>query len=376
MAPVERPGRHHAALSRCSGRGLFRTQAARLGLGLVLGAGCLYLAARDVAFAETVCLLRQANLGWVGLALLVVLITALAKILRWGVLLGPQTWRENRRQITNAFLSAQLLNSVLPVRIGEVSRVIVIAEPQPGTPEKITNASLGFDPAGVAVAGEAVRPAPPAGYATVVGSLVLEKIFDMLAYSLLIISGLALIVWPAWLAGPALLWLLSTLLAGLVLAGLLFFRQPAAGLLDRWAGRLPVRYAGWVQQQLHLGFASLDALVLPGRLLAVCACTGLIWALALLVNQLAALALGMTLPWPVVIVLLVALQIGIWLPSLPAGVGVFEFVCVWVLQYFEIAQPGALSYGILLHIIVYLPIIILGAVSLVFLPASVRSRTS
>jgi len=61
--------------------------------------------------------------------------------------------------------------------------------------------------------------------------------------------------------------------------------------------------------------------------------------------------------------LMIALQVGISLPSMPASIGIFEYICILTLGFFGIEESIGLSFGVLLHVIAFLPIIIGGLVS-------------
>ena len=62
------------------------------------------------------------------------------------------------------------------------------------------------------------------------------------------------------------------------------------------------------------------------------------------------------------LLVLIALQAGISLPSIPGRFGIFEYICVLALGSFGVAQPLALSYGLLLHFVVLVPTTVLGGV--------------
>jgi len=64
---------------------------------------------------------------------------------------------------------------------------------------------------------------------------------------------------------------------------------------------------------------------------------------------------------------LVALTIGISVPSTPGRIGVFQYICVLALAVFGVPQAVAFAYGVLLHGIVFLPTTLVGLISLVVL---------
>jgi uncharacterized membrane protein YbhN (UPF0104 family) len=54
---------------------------------------------------------------------------------------------------------------------------------------------------------------------------------------------------------------------------------------------------------------------------------------------------------------------GLSLPSLPGKIGIFEYASILALSVFGLDRSTGLSYGILLHIVAYLPVVVLGLYS-------------
>jgi uncharacterized membrane protein YbhN (UPF0104 family) len=50
-----------------------------------------------------------------------------------------------------------------------------------------------------------------------------------------------------------------------------------------------------------------------------------------------------------------ALRVGVALPSLPASIGVYEGTIILALAVFDIDRETALGYGVLMHIVDFLP---------------------
>ena len=57
---------------------------------------------------------------------------------------------------------------------------------------------------------------------------------------------------------------------------------------------------------------------------------------------------------------LVILQVGIAIPSVPGRLGIYEYLCILALSVLNVDQATALTYGILLHSLVMLPTILFG----------------
>ena len=121
---------------------LWSSRTFRYGVGALVSLLSLYLALRNVDFGEVGNALMAADYRLVGLALVSVALNQLARAFRWRVLLGdgPQGNSQpgNRRfdfslfDLLVALLVAQLLNTVYPARLGDLSRAYVIGERGPG----------------------------------------------------------------------------------------------------------------------------------------------------------------------------------------------------------------------------------------------------
>ena len=52
---------------------------------------------------------------------------------------------------------------------------------------------------------------------------------------------------------------------------------------------------------------------------------------------------------------MIVLQIGITIVTVPATIGIFEYLCVLTLGWFGVPAPLALSVGLVLHLLVLIP---------------------
>lgn len=318
-------------------------------LGIALGGFFLYLAVRGVDWAEIREGLRQADARFVAAAFLLALLNILIKIVRWRKLLYSSTTLVRTKDVSASFLSAQLLNSLFPLRVGEVSRVVVMGN---------RGGDHGF----------------------LIGAILIEKYLDTLAFGILIgLVGLTLPI-PGWLKNPARSFIV---LIGLSTLAVLFLSQNQARVerwVTRFSGDFGERIANFTLKNLHTAYSSLRTVQQTPNLLYVIAMTLIIWLTALATNHALSLALNLELPVKAALAVLVAITVGLSLPALPGKVGVFEFACVLALGQFGVDQSSALSYGILLHMVVYLPIVILGLSSIQYLqvsrPDSVRTKSN
>jgi uncharacterized membrane protein YbhN (UPF0104 family) len=142
-------------------------------------------------------------------------------------------------------------------------------------------------------------------------------------------------------------------------------------IIERVSSWLPERMQSFAAPRLQGGIASLDILKSNTNLIKLGLWSALVWGTALLNNHLTLLALDIHLPLTASLLILIALQVGISIPSVPGRFGIFEYICVLALGVYGIDQATAFSYGILLHAIIMLPTTMLG---LLFFATSGLSR--
>ena len=103
-------------------------RAPRFWLGIAVSLLALYLAVKDVQWSVVIATLSQADRFFLLLALGSVLLNTWAKAVRWRHLFYPTHSRLSMLDCLSALLIGQLANSLLPARLGELTRAYFIAE--------------------------------------------------------------------------------------------------------------------------------------------------------------------------------------------------------------------------------------------------------
>jgi len=310
-------------------------------LGLALGLALLAWLLRGSDLRQAWAGLTQARSLWVSLSLLVTLLTMAGKVARWRALF-PSAPRPSWGLLVRALLVGQVTNALLPARAGDVARACVAG-----------------------AGGQTSRM-------TALGTVAAEKAFDVIF--LLLGAGLAALLTPLppWLTGG---------LAGMAAVGGLLFVLAVAlpesrtvDWADRWGRRLPWGVGSGLGERVRRGLDGLVALRRPRTALVACAWSVPIWALSVATNYLLFFAFDLRLSLGAALFLLVLLLVGVAPPSSPARVGVFHALAVVGLATFGIEGPVALAYATVLHLIVYLPQIVLGVVAAGWLPVRRREQ--
>ena len=120
MTEAAQPEGEHPEAGRAS-----RRSRVRLWLGLAVSLVSLWVALARVPWEELVATLRAAEYRWLALALLLQVAAVITRAERWAALLGL---RRRLGLLTWAQSIGYLVNNVLPLRIGEVARVLVMSE--------------------------------------------------------------------------------------------------------------------------------------------------------------------------------------------------------------------------------------------------------
>jgi uncharacterized protein (TIRG00374 family) len=267
--------------------------------------------------------------AWIGGALLATLATYGARTKRWIILLHPLKYRT--AAVLRALLTGQLLNHLLPIRLGDVIRALLLAR-EPGST-----------------------------FARVFGSLLIEKAWDWLALCVLIMIVAWAIPLPDWLLIPA---RSIGLLAALILIGfvgviLIPERWISQGLarLDRALAKWPARWRSFTIHNLRRLLDSLAVLRRRDTLIGAAVWTTITWGLGIVLNYAVQRAFGFD-SWLAAAALLVVLMLGVALPPSIAAIGVFEGLSMLTLSTFGVPLETALAIGLLLHLVVTVPLVI------------------
>ena len=299
----------------------------------------VWLLARELDWAQVYAALSSVNYGWVAAGVLAIVGTFFARVWRWQALL----WRADLRlwPAMTALLVGQMANLVLPVHGGDLVRAAW------------------------------VRPEPGTGGAEALGSVALEKVWDLLALLLCGLLLLALVPLPGWFLRST--WGTAVVLAvgGTVLWAGLHWQD----VLFRWTARALAFFpAGWDRallprlQRLAQGLTSIQNARASAR---VFLWTVVYWFCGAVANWAVMRAFGVHAPVGVLF-LLAALMVGNAVVPAPARVGVFEGICVVSLGLFGVAYDLALAIGLVLHLVVMGPPLV--AAGLLVLVSQARVR--
>jgi uncharacterized protein (TIRG00374 family) len=310
-------------------------------IGLVVSAACAYLALRDVDFAALRTALGRSDHWALVPAGAILALAVLLRAIRWQVLFAPGR-RPPIRIVTSALLIGYFFNTTLPARAGEAARVVALNQ-RAGTSR--------FE---------------------ALGTVVAERVLDVLALLALLFVTAPFLPHADWLART--LELGAVVFALLIVAGVLFavYGGRPARVLLRPLAALP----GISRTHTDTGAANLIRGLSFFRRAAVavpaCALTFASWLLVALSSWLVLRGFDLELGFQAGLLVVVATNLALIIPSGPAAIGVFEAATVAALAAFSVDRTTAVSYGILLHALNAVPFVVVGYAALQLHAAAVR----
>jgi len=307
-------------------------------LGLLISAVFMFLAFREINYADLWQTLRTARLWWLVPGLIIYLGSMLVRSWRWGYLLNPIKKVSTQTLLPIIFIG-YMGNNVFPLRMGEVLRAVVLKRRE----EVSISASL--------------------------ATIVVERIFDavvIVGFVLINLGQLTRLPGTGTLSqlGGLATWAIIIFSVGLaVFIAVAMFPKPAMRVIHTVINKIvPERWresVTGITDQFLDGLMSLrspkDALmILVTSILVWLLETGLYWS----VNR----SLGLGLNFGQLMLLNGVVNMVLLIPAAPGGLGTFDAAGRAMLQSYGIAAEPALGYTLILRIVLWVPITLIGAI--------------
>jgi uncharacterized protein (TIRG00374 family) len=311
-------------------------------IGLAVSVVLTYLALRDIDLRAFVDALADGDPVWFAASFAVLVVAYAVRVARWWVLFDAAE-RPPLRALVRALLVGDFLTSLLPVlRLGELARVVVLHR------EARTPRSVGL------------------------GTVVTERVQDTVALLLLLFVAVPFAPAVTWLRGAVVF--LAVLALGLVVALLVLWRfgsRPLSFLLrplTRLPGFSPAR-TELVAEGIVRGLSGLRNVRVA---LVAFSLTVLSWLVVAFAYMLALRGVGLELGLDAGILVAFATTFSLFLPALPASVGIFEAAALVALEPYGVDDAQALSGAVVIHVLTFVPFLILGPLALRGHAATVR----
>jgi glycosyltransferase 2 family protein len=309
--------------------------------GVLVSSIFIYLAFRGIDFKGLRAGLAGSNY-WVLIPALVVLAVAIVlRAVRWRILLSPE-YRPSLGIVTNALMIGYLFNNILPARAGEAARVLALRQ-RAGTPK--------FEGLGTVIA---------------------ERALDILVLLALLFAVAPVLPHADWLPNVLLLSAIMFVAILIVFVAFSMYGERPARFLLRPLAVLP----GMSRERTELAATNLvrGFAVFRRRSIAVpaFALTVVSWLLIAVAFWICMYGFHLELGLSAGILVVVAVNLALILPSGPAAVGVFEAATLVALLPYDVDRSTALSYALVLHGLNFLPFIVFGYAALHYHTLAVR----
>lgn len=299
--------------------------------GVALSLGFAYLAFRDVDLAALRRALSSQDYVFLVPAAAALAVGVLLRAWRWQLLFERRS-RPRYRYCLNALLIGYLFNTILPARAGELVRVQVL-----GRRTAISRAQ-------------------------VLVTVVLERTYDVVVLVLLLACATPFLPPVSWRT-PALV-LGALLLGGLVAVAVLAQRRSADPVV-RHLARLPFLGPERIERIGANFLAGLVSLRVTRMALAALLVTVASWLALALSTWFVLVGAEIEAGFGAALLVLVATNLVLVLPSSPAALGAFEAATVLALSAYGVDREQALSVALVLHALNAFPYLPLGYAALV-----------
>jgi uncharacterized protein (TIRG00374 family) len=301
----------------------------RLVLTLAVSALFLLAVLWNVDVRQTKEALKTANYAYVPLAVLLSLVTNILRSYRWKYVLNPIR-PIGILSLFSGVAVGYMANNVLPARLGEVVRSYFL-----GKKEGLSTSST-------------------------LATIVIERLFDGFTLLLFLTLISLLFTFPDWIKKVG--WVAAAILVAfsVFLAFLVVKKNVTLELVRRSTAWVPAHVADRVHGLAGSFLTGLAILNHRRDTLLAFAFSVLAWTVEAGTYYVVSLCFGFHLPIYVAIVTVVIVNFGILLPAAPGYIGTFEFFCISALDLASVEKSVALSYAVVLHVVLVVPITVIG----------------
>ena len=304
-------------------------------LGILISVVLVYLSVRGIHFQDIVRDLRQIQLGYVALFLVIVIAIQWLRSYRWGIILQPLE-KIDQFSLFSVTSVGLLAIAAIPARLGELARPYLIAK---RCTIKMSSA---------------------------LGTIIVERVLD--SFSVLTIAVVVLLLndLPSWMMKSSILLFVLTLAIFCCIVGLIWRREKAIRIINRILIKLPGKFANKIDELIHRFIDGFQCIVDIRLLLYLFFLSAVVWLLDVLAIYVLLEAFGFTLPVMASFIVMIILVVGIAVPTAPGYIGSWHYSCILALGLFGIAKPEALSFAVVYHFLSMIIVVILGVIFLPF----------
>jgi len=288
-----------------------------------------YIALSGINFAAVWHSLRTCDYWWLVPALVAFALGTVARALRWRSLFAPGR-RPRPGPTLDAMLIGYFYNNIMPARVGEAARVIVLTQRTPTPPVET------------------------------VGTVIVERLYDVLAVLVIFFVAQPWLPNVPWFRAAAVAAIVLAVAIAAIAAILVIYGERPIRFVLRPLGRFELfsgdRLEKTVTEIAH-GLSGLRnrEVAIEAFLWTIAA-----WLFTALCAYLVSVAFHLGLPFACGLLIAVAVGLSMILPSAPAALGVFEGAAILALKAYGLPKSVSLPYALVLHAVNFLPFVLAG----------------
>ena len=309
-------------------------------LGVAISLACLWIAVRNIKWAETTDAIRNIDLPLLSLAIVFLVAGLFLRAERWRIIIArPVT----RASVYRATMLGFFFNYIYPARAGDVIKIVGL--------HRSSGISIGW----LGVSG------------------VVDRLTDILV---LLFSAIVLMkALPSLNLGASYFYIASAVLVLLVMAGFSPLGEKMLRHIDQWLinGRTQTRWRALLKRAVDGLLFFRRGMVLGRRLANLTGASAMVAFADYFLLCFLLSAFGWHLPFIAPVVVWVFISAGSALPSAPAGIGIHQLACVMALKIFDISPGDAFALSVVLQTGSFVTI---SCVTLILLGFSAKDKTT
>jgi len=305
-------------------------------LGIILGGLAVYFAFQGVSFSQLGEVITSAAPWMLAAGIGIVLINVALLALRWWLMLLREWQGSEYKSLLGGVYLGQMFNILLPARLGELARIYFVSERIDTTKSRL------------------------------LGSLVLEKVIDVITFGLALLLLITAVSLPAWVSEPGKTIIALSLISLISIIVLVLWGRRFLIWITPLLKRLPSSWGERIAGILERALTGFDSMRDWKRQLPIWTLSILSLILSTLTNYIILQAVDIQVPFTAALFVLIVLQVGSAPPSAPGKLGIFHYLTVLALSAFEVDKSLALAYSLLLYVVALMPKVVIGVGILFF----------
>jgi len=305
-------------------------------IGAVIGGLAVYFAFRGVSFSQLGEVITSAVPWMLAAGIGIVLINVALLALRWWLMLLRAWQGSEYKALLGGVYLGQMFNILLPARLGELARIFFVSE-------RIDTTKSGL-----------------------LGSLVLEKVVDIITFGLALLLLITAVSLPPWVSDPGKTIIALSFISLLAVIALVLWGRRFLVWITPLLKRLPSSWGERVAGILERALTGFESMRDWRRQLPIWTLSILSLILSTLTNYIILQAVDIQVPFTAALFVLIVLQVGSAPPSAPGKLGIFHYLTVLALSAFGVDKGLALAYSLLLYVVALMPKVVIGVGVLLF----------